>query len=52
MAKKTILTIPCRMVGKKYLIAWPNVVRRLMCEDGADNCPVIDVPVIRPVSLS
>lgn len=52
MAEKTILTIPCRMVGKKYLIAWPNVVRWLMCEDGADNCPVIDVPVIRPVSLS
>lgn len=44
--------IPCRMVGKKYLIAWPNVVRWLMCEDGADNCPAFDVPVIRPVSLS
>lgn len=29
--------IPCRTVGKKYLIAWKNVVRWLMCEDGQDN---------------
>lgn len=29
--------IPCRTVGKKYLIAWQNVVKWLMCEDGQDN---------------
>ncbi|MDO4175583.1 MAG: hypothetical protein Q4D42_12550 [Eubacteriales bacterium] len=29
--------IPCRTVGKKYLIAWQNVVKWLMCENGQDN---------------
>lgn len=29
--------IPCRIIGKKYLIAWQNVERWLNCEDGADN---------------
>lgn len=29
--------IPCRVIGKKYLIAWQNVERWLMCVDGADN---------------
>lgn len=29
--------IPCRVLGKKYLIAWQNVENWLMCADGADN---------------
>lgn len=32
--------IPCRVVGKTYLIAWQNVKRWLLCEDGQDNKPV------------
>lgn len=31
--------IPCRIVGRTYLIAWDNLIRWLMCEDGADNAP-------------
>lgn len=31
--------IPCRIIGKKYLIAWHNVERWLNCDDGADNIP-------------
>ena len=31
--------IPCRIVGRKYLIAWPNVERWLFCADGGDNLP-------------
>lgn len=41
--------IPCRIVGKKYLIAWPKVERWLMCEDGADNTPRLDTGGIRPI---
>lgn len=41
--------IPCRIVGKKYLIAWDNVVRWLSCADGADNTPDLYSPGIRPV---
>lgn len=33
-------SIPCRTVGRKYLIAWQNVKRWLLCEDGQDNEPV------------
>lgn len=29
--------IPCRVVGRKYLIFWPNVQKWLMCPDGGDN---------------
>ncbi len=29
--------LPCRMVGRTYLISWANVERWLSCEDGADN---------------
>lgn len=32
-------SIPCRCVGRTYLVAWPNVKRWLLCEDGADNAP-------------
>lgn len=31
--------IPCRIVGRKYLIAWQNVEKWLTCADGADNIP-------------
>ncbi|MCD8356116.1 MAG: helix-turn-helix domain-containing protein [Clostridia bacterium] len=31
--------IPCRKVGRKYLLYWPNVERWLMCVDGQDNIP-------------
>lgn len=36
--------IPCRIVGKTYLIAWQNVKRWLLCEDGQDNAPVTPIP--------
>lgn len=36
--------IPCRIVGKTYLIAWRNVRRWLLCEDGQDNLPVAAAP--------
>lgn len=35
--------IPCRIVGRKYLIAWSNVERWLLCNDGADNLPAPSV---------
>lgn len=31
--------IPARKVGQKALIFYPNLVRYLQCEDGADNQP-------------
>ena len=31
--------IPCRIIGKKYFIAWANVERWMTCADGADNIP-------------
>lgn len=37
-------SIPCRTVGRKYLIAWQNVKRWLLCEDGQDNAPVTLAP--------
>ena len=33
-------SIPCRIVGKTYLIAWRNVERWLLCDDGQDNPPL------------
>lgn len=32
--------VPSRKVGQKALIFYPNLVRFLKCEDGADNSPV------------
>ena len=29
--------LPCRIVGRTYLISWDNLVRWLNCEDGCDN---------------
>ena len=31
--------IPARKAGKKQLLFYPNLVRYLQCEDGADNEP-------------
>lgn len=31
--------IPCRIVGRKYFIAWQNVERWMTCAVGADNIP-------------
>ena len=31
--------IPVRNVGAKVLLFYPNLVRFLQCEDGADNTP-------------
>lgn len=44
--------IPVRSVGSKALLFYPNLIRFLRCEDGADNVPAIgSVPGIRPVDL-
>lgn len=32
--------IPTRKIGQKTLLFYPNLVRFLQCEDGADNIPV------------
>lgn len=31
--------IPARKVGQKALLFYPNLVRYLQCQDGADNTP-------------
>lgn len=43
--------VPARKVGQKYLIFYPNLVRFLQCQDGADNTPatVAGAPGIRRV---
>lgn len=43
--------IPARKVGQKALLFYPNLVRYLQCEDGADNRPatVAAAPGIRRV---
>lgn len=41
--------IPTRKVGQKALLYYPNLIKYLQCEDGADNTPVTTVPGIRPV---
>ena len=45
--------IPVRTVGSKALLFYPNLVRFLQCEDGADNAPVAlsAASGIRPVDL-
>jgi len=47
--------VPCRIVGRTYLISWSNVMRWLTCEDGADNAPAAPAgPInsgIRRISL-
>lgn len=29
--------IPCRIIGKTYLISWQNLVKWVTCETGCDN---------------
>ena len=41
--------IPTRKVGQKALLYYPNLIKYLQCEDGADNTPVAAVHGIRPV---
>lgn len=45
--------VPTRKVGQKALLFYPNLVRYLQCEDGADNKPatVAVMPSIRRVDL-
>lgn len=45
--------VPTRKVGQKALLFYPNLVRFLQCEDGADNTPatVADSSGIRRVDL-
>lgn len=44
--------IPTRRVGQKALLFYPNLVRFLQCEDGADNIPVTEVaPGIRRIDM-
>ena len=31
--------IPTRRIGQKVLLFYPNLVKHLKCEDGADNTP-------------
>lgn len=45
--------VPTRKVGQKALLFYPNLVRYLQCEDGADNLPATPpiVPSIRRFGL-
>ena len=45
--------IPVRNVGSKALLFYPNLVRYLQCEDGADNIPATDeaAPGIRRIDM-
>ena len=29
--------LPCRIVGRTYLISWEKLLRWISCEDGCDN---------------
>lgn len=40
-------SIPCRIVGRTYLLAWPKVLGWLMCEDSSDNIPIPELSKIR-----
>lgn len=46
-------SIPCRNVGNKVLLFYPNLVRFLQCVDGADNAPTTNeaVPGIRRAGM-
>ena len=44
--------IPTRKVGQKALLFYPNLVRYLQCEDGADNTPAtMEAPGIRRLEV-
>ncbi len=45
--------VPCRIIGRTYLLAWPNVERWLLCADSCDNAPrAISTDGIRPVEVA
>ena len=29
--------LPCRVIGRTYLISWQNLLKWVNCEDGNDN---------------
>ena len=43
--------IPCRVVGRTYLVPWASVEAWLLCADGGDNRPRETVGGIRPVGV-
>ncbi len=45
--------IPVRNIGNKALLFYPNLMRFVRCEDGADNIPTTDeaAPGIRQVEI-
>lgn len=43
--------IPCRVVGRKYLIAWENVEKWLKCVDGAGDITLPASHTIRRLSI-
>lgn len=43
--------IPCRVVGRTYLVPWASVEAWLLCADGGDNRPRETVGGIRPVEV-
>ncbi len=45
--------VPIRKVGQKALLFYPNLVRFLQCENGADNTPAMAVaaPGIRRADM-
>ena len=43
--------IPCRVVGRTYLVPWASVESWLLCTDGGDNRPRETVGGIRPVEV-
>ncbi len=45
--------IPVRNVGTKALLFYPNLIRFLQCEDGADNVPIstAEAPGIRRADM-
>ena len=34
--------LPCRIVGRTYLVAWANFLSWVTCADGADNGPKVE----------
>ncbi len=44
--------LPCRIVGRTYLVAWSNFLNWVTCADGADNSPRVEpVGAIRRVGV-
>ena len=44
--------VPSRRVGQKALLFYPNLVRYLQCQDGADNLiSVVPAPGVRQVAI-